>query len=610
MKSQSGMAISTILYMIIIIFGLVIMTYMSILVKNTDINREAIDKVKTSLHVGNLSNSDKVITKEYRYMQSDGTYSDWINYTNKDSIDRTVNLTTIPNKGFMGKNYDIVSTGVQLKLENGDAYLNFNGSARGNGSTNVNGFTVNTLYLEGVMNNRYGMFVSFNNTSSFLFDYDLDFSGPNATYRTRLNSSDAITLGQKFKFVVTWTTGGIYNFYLNGVKKSVIYGYATSNHAFPFECLRIALGYGEYDTSAGGYYFNGRIYDLRLSSRILTNSEAIALTSSDTDANNILGEDSAEVIYGNFIQYRDRYIEVEEETKEPITFPARYVRDYTNGSINPPGNAGNYWVEISANAYLKEGDIFHGVVVGGSYTGSYTANYYAGTENYGEAQFSAGTFTHPNGTTYNISTAKNMVSNYEGTPPSIAGSSMIMFTGSDESRFTMGDPNHHTTFLLVKYMNGKWYYNNNDGFTKTFIPNENDAIVGFFEKKSTDIGLSKMVAFKYPFVYNVALGGGISGSGTNPTDRPWSWAVNGDIVTDGWTHATVTGSPQYLQVDFGAEYPIKTVNIRHYYADGRVSIQPATYLYNENYQQRYKLNHYLETGTLKEFSSGITFLVK
>ncbi|MFA7688845.1 MAG: hypothetical protein WCX96_02005, partial [Bacilli bacterium] len=62
-------------------------------------------------------------------------------------------------------------------------------------------------------------------------------------------------------------------------------------------------GYGEY---ANDYYLDGRIYDLRLSSRILTISEAIAITSNDIDINSILGENSAEVIYGNFIQYREK----------------------------------------------------------------------------------------------------------------------------------------------------------------------------------------------------------------------------------------------------------------------------------------------------------------
>lgn len=605
--NQKGMAISTILYMIIIIFGLVIITYMGILVKSNSVNRAAIDKVKTSLGVGNLSANDKLVRKQYRYMQADGTYSDWIDYININEIDKNINLTKISNNGSMEDNYDLTSNGIDLKIENGESYLDFNGSSdRGNGVSNQNGFVVNTLYVDGIINGSEDMFISFNATSAFFYHFNLTFGGPNTNYRTAM--TDSVSAGQRFKAIVTWSNSGVYNIFLNGVKKTVVIGSGATYNSMPFEILKIALGYGEYYNT---YYLDGKIYDLRLSSKRLTDTEAIALTSGTIDSNSILDRNTAEVIYGDFIQYRTIFNEPIEDNPLSNTVSARYIRDYLNGST---ANTGNHWIEIEANTYLKEGDYFYGVIVGGTYTGTYNLNYYSGEPNAGEIYLTPGDFIHPNGLIYNVAANTNTTSTIENTQAEIdagtskANSALIMFTASDTSRFTTA---YGKNFLLVKYINGQWYYDNNVDFTSTFVPNENDAIVGFVEKRASDTGFSSGLLFKYPFTYNVALGctatsDGTLNSGMLLTDGNYTNGIDG---THGYASTTETVL-KYVDIDLGGEYPIKDVTVWHYYPDGRAYYKTATEIYSSDRSSKYVLNNYLQNGIYKEMLSGMTFSVK
>ena len=142
-----------------------------------------------------------------------------------------------------------------------------------------------------------------------------------------------------------------------------------------------------------------------------------------------------------------------------------------------------------------------GIRVGGTYSGTITNNTYTSGANIGEVLFGAGTFTHPNTTTYTYASPVGLATPLE---VSYTNTMFLMFGGSDMTRFPNRDGGDNSPFRLVKYIGGAWRYYGNDSNYYTFTPNVNDAIVGYIAKTTTSGGYDVLSLGTYPFTLSAS----------------------------------------------------------------------------------------------------------
>ncbi len=117
---------------------------------------------------------------------------------------------------------------------------------------------------------------------------------------------------------------------------------------------------------------------------------------------------------------------------------------------------------------------------------NFTASY-----NPGEIQVIFGenaSFTTPDGTIYKFPKGSTEIStNLEGTGTnSTESNAYLMFTGSDNSRFTSGVTVQTYDFRVVRYNGSQWQYNNNSTWVD-FTPNSQDTIIGSVTRSATTI---------------------------------------------------------------------------------------------------------------------------
>ncbi|WP_437137477.1 phage tail spike protein [Bacillus safensis] len=117
---------------------------------------------------------------------------------------------------------------------------------------------------------------------------------------------------------------------------------------------------------------------------------------------------------------------------------------------------------------------------------NFTASY-----NPGEIQVIFGenaSFTTPDGTIYKFPKGSTEIStNLEGTGAnSTESNAFLMFTGSDNSRFTSGVTVQTYDFRVVRYNGSQWQYNNNSTWID-FTPNSQDTIIGSVTRSSTAV---------------------------------------------------------------------------------------------------------------------------
>lgn len=157
----------------------------------------------------------------------------------------------------------------------------------------LDNFRVNTLYFE-LNTDSYtnGMPVSFDSVEFVCNPTVLEIYKDGYKQRTNNNAPS----NTKYKMAIIWN-GTNYEFYINGQKYI-----STVNSGSPnkIDISKIFLGYGMY---ANYYYYDGKIYDVRLSSKTLTEQQAIDITST-TSVDTLLNKDNTEVIY-KFIEYRE-----------------------------------------------------------------------------------------------------------------------------------------------------------------------------------------------------------------------------------------------------------------------------------------------------------------
>ncbi|WP_260856571.1 prophage endopeptidase tail family protein [Bacillus pumilus] len=116
---------------------------------------------------------------------------------------------------------------------------------------------------------------------------------------------------------------------------------------------------------------------------------------------------------------------------------------------------------------------------------------FSGLYNPGEIQVIFGenaSFTTPDGTIYKFPKGSTEIStNLEGAGAnSTETNAFLMFTGSDNSRFTSGVTVQTYDFRVVRYNGSQWQYNNNLTWVD-FTPNSQDTIIGSVTRSATTV---------------------------------------------------------------------------------------------------------------------------
>lgn len=150
---------------------------------------------------------------------------------------------------------------------------------------------------------------------------------------------------------------------------------------------------------------------------------------------------------------------------------------------------------------LKGNATFNGVNIGGYFTGEFNINQdQNGAYQEGEIRVNVtggNVLYHPNGNSYTIPSGTLITTHFEGTDIRATGKAYIMYVGTDFTRFTtITSANWSREFVYAFNNNGQWQYGNNSYTLTNFTPNENDLIVGQFERLSTtSIGIESLTEF-------------------------------------------------------------------------------------------------------------------
>ncbi|WP_254636502.1 prophage endopeptidase tail family protein [Bacillus sp. GbtcB10] len=148
---------------------------------------------------------------------------------------------------------------------------------------------------------------------------------------------------------------------------------------------------------------------------------------------------------------------------------------------------------------------------------------FSGLYNPGEIQVIFGenaSFTTPDGTVYKFPKGSTEIStNLEGTGAnSTESNAFLMFTGSDNSRFTSGVTVQTYDFRVVRYNGSQWQYNNNSSWVN-FTPNSQDTIIGSVARSATTVeGIETLDVTSVSFdIRNVQLRSGSEIKGWSPS---------------------------------------------------------------------------------------------
>ncbi len=587
--NNKGFAISSILYMLILITGLLFVSTLSLLTYRKNVIVSKMNNISGQLG-GNL-------TSQYRYMTANGEWSNWLNYENKNDIDYSFTVSRILNSGTAGERYDLIPTDVILDIVNGDAYLRFNGTT--SRAINTSGQTVvaNTILLE-VRKDNNGAIVSYGTSQQGIF-YDAsnrinmrDISG-----NTQI-STPTYANGNIFRYIfILDRVNGNYKVYQNGI----LVGTTGTTNISRFDL--IGLGHFRHNNTS---FFAGNIYKAIFSSLLITDSEAIEISrlNNASKYEEILHRGNASVKYGPFIEYRQ--VAVKNEVKSDDVFKTRYIRDFMAGTLS---GTSNQILDINVFAKFDRATKFYNVMVGGTFSGTYVKDRnHANQVSLGRIRVTNGSFTHVNTRPYNITTVMEVLTPY--TTINSFGSGLLLFIGSDITRFPVSAVNSFNGFVFGNYgdMNSDgnfgWYYFNGASWVR-FIPNENDAIVGYVTKNAGDSILTLVDMFSPTFTFNVALGKRVTSDfgTTDINGRNISIVVDGNVqVANFFTNGT---GARHVEIDLGAEYNVTRVRLFHQYITAPVvTLGTRTILYNDSKMDTYMLWDHATKGLYVEDSLG------
>jgi hypothetical protein len=555
---RRGIAISSVLYLIMLIAGALLISTLGIVMVEKGVLKSKLESL--------FGDVNQNIVKQYRYITEGGEWSSWIDYNDLNEINHTLNLKRISNLGNRGRDYDLTTTNVTLNIIKGQAYLSFNGSSKADSGTSV--LTVaNTIVLE-VVKNSDKPIISFDNNQVIKYASDkLNISdGTNSRITNNTYSNGTSVL----RYVLTLDKqAGTYNVYCN---ENLVATTGTTN------ILRINTVYLGYQ---GSDFFNGKIYKIALSTMLLSPDEAKQLSKQGLEDHQIiLNKSNTEIMYGPFIEYRK--IPLSKKDTSSDTFSTRYIRDLHNGNTE---NSNNEIIEIEAYAHFALYNKFNDIMVGGTYTTTPTIS---GTT----ISLGAGTFIHPNGREFNL--AQGTIT----TPFSVndPGSGLILFN-ANINKFVYAEYGDKT-----QQGTNDWYYY--DTTWHLLEPNSNNAIVGFVTKHADDTNLTEVNLFNNSFTFNIALGKSVIGS---------SGATGANKVVDGnrgniYLNGT---NSRYVTVDLGLEYNITEVKVyrQHDVNALRATKSVKTILYNNGQNKSKVLWDADEKGLYVESDKGASFYV-
>lgn len=101
---------------------------------------------------------------------------------------------------------------------------------------------------------------------------------------------------------------------------------------------------------------------------------------------------------------------------------------------------------------------------------------------------------------------------------------------------------------------------------------------------------------------NVAAGASVSGSVPATSTKPYTNVTNGIVSTTDYATADGLGL-QYVVVDLGALHEVESINVRHYYNDGRTYNDTKTQVSEDGISWTTVFDSAVE-GTYQEISSG------
>lgn len=579
MKNNRGFAISSILYTLLLIAGLFLVAILASSSFRLKLLSSKLAAVKNEV------SGEKA--RQYRYITENGNWSEWIDYNNKTEIDYYFPISSIPNFGSKNSIYNLTADNVYLSIVDGVASVQFNGTNAKANRTSSYSSTVypNTIYIE-----EKGA-----TASSYLFslgaNHQISFDSSNRFYIRNIISSFSTTSVGTYnnisinRFVLTLNKGtGVYNIYENGLLIDKLS--ATDTEIMSFTDL--SMGYNK--VSSNGY-FTGNIYKAVFSSMLIEPATAVNL-SKYSDTSKMFKGTNSEVIYGDFIEYRDVSIDKRADNSNE-EFSARYIKDTTAGSTT---DTNNYYNEIEAYANFSSKQQLNKISIGGSHNASYFV------EGLNKLIIDSGTYTSREGKKYILNTAMSISLPY--TVSTSYGSNLIAFIDGDLNSIPF------VGFKAINYMDKLndgvfgWYYYNGSAWT-AFTPNSKTNIVGYVIKKYGSISLDNYQLFKYPFNYNVALGAKINSSNSNTDINLRNIA----IVNDGLTSTSfVNGTnSQFVELDLGCDYSITNVVINR--SSGYTFKNAKTSISNYDRSATYTLFDSKLSGVYKEISIGNNFYV-
>lgn len=546
--NNKGFAISSILYLIIIIAGILLLSILGAITFRKDILSSKLNAINREL--------DENFVSQYRYITESGEWSSWIDYYDKSEINHTVNIKRVPNLGTRGSQYDLNNTtNVVLEIVNGVAYLKFNGTDSKAVSDVGEETVINTAILE-VKKESVGGIVGFSTSvdgfyytnapgyHAFRIGKEPDYLTSNVSYNNNKTYRYVISLDKE---------SGSYFVYQDG---SLV---EMNNYTDIKRITEVKLGYLGYTSNP--LYLKGNIYNVTLATGIISKEDAKEISKFDGDHNLEFYGIRPEIEY-KFIEYR--MVEINEKDSSYDVFKTRYVKDFTNGSSVEY----NSYIEMEAYARFEKYDDFKGVVIGGSYSGTYEI----GTS--GKVTITSGNFTHLNSNVYNVDDTEII------TPYSLStsyGSGLIVFVGSDLTRFS----DFNKPFIYAEFSDrsvpgyNEWHYYNGSSWV-TFVPQDDDAIVGYVLKRRGSNTLDIAELFNQSFTFNVAIGKNVIGSsGTSNISRVVDGEIEeGEYYTNGLEN-------QNIEIDLGEEYNIIEIRVfRGKSEDSIVVYDAKTVLYN------------------------------
>lgn len=301
--NKKGFAISGIIYAALIFFLAVLFGILMILINRRGLFKNLYDD--TVVFLENDYTKYRLIAKA-DFCGMEGTGHDSVvcgdfDLTYTDYYDKFLvtfdpyDINIINNQGLLKDKYNLDIINGQIKVTRGAAAIVLNESTTIDSTIEIENtdITYKTIYFETILDSCSENFISFGENINISFTGNsTNCSKIELTNDTNTTSSTALdyTIGDLLQLFLIWNEDNLsYDIISNGEKLE------TTSSETAFELLSIE-GFSMASTEA-------QLFDLRLSSALITEYEAINITTGNYDLNYKLNELNTELIY-KFIEYK------------------------------------------------------------------------------------------------------------------------------------------------------------------------------------------------------------------------------------------------------------------------------------------------------------------